>query len=122
MEQFWNQLEGMHEAKRDILSQLGELYMKLEHLEAQGNSIKKTINSLRSQYSMLLTTYDSMKSSLVQNLGLKDGVYSIDFVNRRIVPNGQISDIGNSQLESGNRSGWSGSDGGDANGSYTEVE
>lgn len=122
MEEFWNQLEGMQAAKQQLLAQLGELYMELEKLETQSSGVKNSINGLRSQYNMLSTTYDSMKTSLVQNLGIEDGVYDIDFANRRIVPHGQVSDIGNSQPGPDNRSIWSGSNGGDPNHSHSEAE
>ncbi len=122
MEEFWNQLEGMQAAKQQLLAQLGELYMELEALEKQSAGIKHSINSIRSQYSMLSTTYDSLKSSLVQSLGIKDGVYEIDFANRRVVPHEQVPDIGNSQPRPDNRGRWSGSNGGDPNCSHSEVE
>ena len=122
MEELWNQLEGMHAAKQQILVQLGELYVQLEDLETQRCGIKNSINSLRSQLMMISKTYDPLKASLAKNLGLEDGVYDIDFANKRVVPNGQVSDIGNSQPKPDGRGFRSGSNGGDPNHSHSEAE
>lgn len=122
MEEFWNQLEGMQAAKQQLLAQLGELYMELEKLETQSNGVKNSINGLRSQYGMLSTTFDSMKNALIQNLGITDGVYDIDFANRRVVPHGQVSNLGNGKPGPDNRSVWSGSNGGDPHCSHPEAE
>jgi hypothetical protein len=122
MEQIWNQMEIMQAAKQQIVCQIGELYMQLEDIEIQRKGIKNTINSMRSQLLMISKTYAPMKDCLIKSLGLKDGVYEIDFVNRRVVPNEQVSDIGNSESGPGNRVVWSGSNGGDPDNSHSEVE
>ncbi len=122
MEQLWNQLESMQAAKQQLLIQLGELYIQLEDIEIQRDGIKNSINSLRSQLLMITKTYEPLKDSLVKHLGLKDGVYDIDFINRRVVPNGQVSDIGDSESRLDNRGVWGGSNGGDSNNSHPEIK
>lgn len=99
MEELWKQLESMQAAEQQLLAQVGNLYIELEEIEKHREQLRKTIEGMRSQLSILSQTSGSLKNSLISSLGLEDGDYTIDFANRKIVPNGQAPDSGNGQPE-----------------------
>jgi hypothetical protein len=94
----WKEARGLREARKDILADIGQAFLQLELLNAQGRQQRSIVESCQAKLAIIESSLKLTVEGIVGSSEVTDGDWTLDFEHEQVVPkNGTIPNICNNQ-------------------------